>query len=1115
MMFLGLGAEIFDIFRGIGMWIINILYSWIASLHNLFMFLAKVQLFTGKNAALVTDIYERIQVILAVVMVFYVTLEFVKYIVNPDTFSDKEKGGGGLVKRILLVILLMAFTPRIFTMAYDLQERIISSEVIPKVLIGSNYTPDDYNNKGGAFARNLLQIFYEPYTYVDGKVEKKPDCSGALGIGSKECTCDGNLSPEEAVELNLSQLAKNGTMTEPGFCIGERTGKDIIFSDGTVKKNPNLIDVDWFLAIGLGLFVLWVLFNYCMEAGRVIIQFAFLQIIAPVPILSYIAPGKDGMFNKWVKQCVTTYLDLFIRLFIMYLVMMISQILLAFMGNENVELFTGFAGLSEGTRNWIIIFLLIGLLMFAMRAPKMVKELLPGGSNAASGDFGIGGKSAKERFKPVSRGVGAALGLGKGAASVASRSGKALANGVRGLGEAIKRKKQGEGFTRQAVNAYRDRRDRRKMAKDAKDEAAKKKREAEQQELEAYRAKNSDVGRLFDKKNELDKLNQENNRLKELSAKTNRTAAEETEFNKLRSNGVNRINAINAISNDIFKLESKIGTQKSMTDGERALYDLYNASKDYDAVRQKLSSMDRNSADYSKVEAELTKMADALSAAHNKYNNKQVGSLIDSRERLKDISGKINGISDDIRSDYANLTDLTKQYDSMADKNTEAAKQLNNRINKANEYGKLCKEEVECRNNIDKIQKDIAEINSPGFGSAMLENKVSEAKKSREAAVELYAQKKDEFTKAPKSVHGAVASGAVNVVSNAIGVVADTVTGVVNGVKNDDITKVYGNYRKDMDVWVAKREAKEEYVANFGEQSIGQKVTNYVQQKYNKFAKAHALPTTLYALNTEITERENESKDVKSASTAAQNVVSELSTTNKDAQDFIDKQKASQKVFGKSVEIMGERVAIDDISISEFKNRFLDDTAVMKSSVSRREQELANLKSQLYSVSKEERATLENQINNLESEINNDINKISQRERAVPDLLKKLGKIVQRMVFDGEMGVHTGVTDASIISGPDKMRKAFELLQRDAETMKMLSKNMDAVYYNMLLNLNVHTADFDTFDKLKDALEMAGVSLQTYEKDLADQISARKVAKERIELKEKLANAGSSNGGKK
>lgn len=397
--------------------IIAWVYNLISTFYNIFFYITKVTILSGSDDSLIMGIYERIQVILAVVMVFYVTLEFVKYIVNPDTFGDKEKGGGGLLKRILIVIVLMAFTPKIFGLAYDVQSRIINSDIIPKVMI-NNYTEAKHNGlmgNGGKFSRDLLSLFYKPFEGDNGQ----------LPTGK----CDDKRSAQQVVSDNLDALEEHGKMVNATYCIANAGGT--VIEDGQTHEHPYLISMGFggLLPLVIGCFMIWVLVNYCAEAGRVIIQFVFLQIIAPIPILSYIAPGKDGMFNKWLKQCVTTYIDLFIRLFIMYLVMMISQLLLQ-SGVSGVKFFDGFDKLAWDIKLWIILFLFVGLCLFAMKAPKMVKELLPGGSNAASGDFGIGGKAFKERFTPAGRVAGAVGGsLATGVAGSAHR----IYQGNRGL----------------------------------------------------------------------------------------------------------------------------------------------------------------------------------------------------------------------------------------------------------------------------------------------------------------------------------------------------------------------------------------------------------------------------------------------------------------------------------------------------------------------------------------------------------------------------------------------------------------------------------------------------------------------------------------------------------
>ena len=73
-------------------------------------------------------------------------------------------------------------------------------------------------------------------------------------------------------------------------------------------------------AVIVGGVIAYLLVLYCIDVGTRAVQLAFLQIIAPIPIIGYIAPKKDGIFQKWTKQCITTYLDLFIRTAIIYFI---------------------------------------------------------------------------------------------------------------------------------------------------------------------------------------------------------------------------------------------------------------------------------------------------------------------------------------------------------------------------------------------------------------------------------------------------------------------------------------------------------------------------------------------------------------------------------------------------------------------------------------------------------------------------------------------------------------------------------------------------------------------------------------------------------------------------
>ena len=50
-----------------------------------------------------------------------------------------------------------------------------------------------------------------------------------------------------------------------------------------------------------------------------------LQMMAPIPVMTYIDPksSKDGAFSSWLKTFVSTYIDIFIKLATVYLLLLL------------------------------------------------------------------------------------------------------------------------------------------------------------------------------------------------------------------------------------------------------------------------------------------------------------------------------------------------------------------------------------------------------------------------------------------------------------------------------------------------------------------------------------------------------------------------------------------------------------------------------------------------------------------------------------------------------------------------------------------------------------------------------------------------------------------------
>lgn len=422
--------------------ICNAIYSLISILFDVFYSLANIRILNARyevdgvwHDAPITIIYKRVTLLLGIIMVFYVTFQFIKYVLEPDTFSDKEKGGEKLVFKLIAVVVLMGTVPTIFDKAYDIQRLILNSHLIDKVLIG--HTDTEMSSFGKSMSASVFSLFY----YLDDVTSKDFDCKNGI-------TC------QETINMNISNLATTGSMPMITSGLGIE-----------VNDNKFAIHFDAWFAMGVGLFLCYILVLYVIDIGVRVAQLTYLQIIAPIPIISYLSPKKDGMFQKWVKQCVVTFLDVFIRLFIIYfMLLVISNINISSIG-ESIN-----ANVDETTKTWVYIALILGLLLFAQKAPKLIQELFPN-MGAAMGNFGLkpGDRMPALAAKAAAMGLGGASALARktiGRTAMAIKRNRSLKKAA-GVDDYKQKKKD----YRRAMRNTSATREEKKAAKDAKDKA--------------------------------------------------------------------------------------------------------------------------------------------------------------------------------------------------------------------------------------------------------------------------------------------------------------------------------------------------------------------------------------------------------------------------------------------------------------------------------------------------------------------------------------------------------------------------------------------------------------------------------------------------------------------
>ncbi len=316
------------------------------------------------TASPISQIYQRVTLLLGIIMVFYITFQFIKYLIEPDEVNDKEKGVEKLGMKLIVVVALMALVPNIFDMAYELQEEVLDSQLISAVITGTRNIDDQHF--GRRFSTSLLHKFYK----FDDRFAQRYSSNEENSIER----CDG-YPCNKFVRMVYSEFLTKGTLKYMKYGLADRSS-DRIDADF-------YIHFDAIFCLLVGVLILWMTIMYTLDTGTRVIQLVYLQVIAPIPIISYLSPKKDGMFQKWVKQCTTTYVDLFIRLSIIYFsILLIDNI------DKAIEAGTLLRGVSEDLKAYIYIVLVLGLIRFCQKAAKLIEELFPK-MGAASGSFGL------------------------------------------------------------------------------------------------------------------------------------------------------------------------------------------------------------------------------------------------------------------------------------------------------------------------------------------------------------------------------------------------------------------------------------------------------------------------------------------------------------------------------------------------------------------------------------------------------------------------------------------------------------------------------------------------------------------------------------------------------
>lgn len=432
-------------------------YALLGGMYQIFFNVAGAQLFENET---IKNFYGRVQLVIGVFMVFKVAVSILQGIMDPDKFMNPKEGFGNFITRVvialsLLTVLVPINIPNVesansfekyvnnngllFGTLYSLQDRLLSNNTLGRLILGTTDGAIDNTNTDTSgmteseiqaeklqssariFTSTILKGFLRINLLPEG-VRNSDDendqgnwyCGEHIGEDEKNTITvyrQLDVAPETLLDDAIVK-AKCDLNQSFGGMIG-----NFFNIRGDAKY---LFAFNWWpISMIVGIIFLVIMVGFTVDIAIRSIKLAILRLIAPIPVISYIEPksSKDGgMFSSWLKALTSTYLDLFLRLAIVYFVIFLIQDMIV--NGVVINEATGPVGIFS------VIFIWIGLFVFAKMAPKFIKDALGlKGSMTNIGLSGILGGAA------TFAGGGGLAGAGAGMLSAMNNAAEAAAQG--------------------------------------------------------------------------------------------------------------------------------------------------------------------------------------------------------------------------------------------------------------------------------------------------------------------------------------------------------------------------------------------------------------------------------------------------------------------------------------------------------------------------------------------------------------------------------------------------------------------------------------------------------------------------------------------------------------
>jgi len=407
----------------------KIVYGLIDNVYGLLLQLTRTSVF---DQDVIHSFATRVYALIGIFMFFKVSISLLTYLINPDEFANKEKGFGIIIRNVILALVILVIAPYVFNEAFEIQSMILEENTIMNLIfgtqtsdsgetdgtVGHNIAFDNYvNEAGGKIQFTIMYTFAQPnyeefahdktiadlnscrktyatdadnnYTFRKKAVikngnekvnanstsnfiyELNQDCFGIYDSETDTYDMGGTTKGQLWKAFNNEEVNAGIAYQNYAQGVAQQSFSLFFIEDAILAKTKDgryLINYKWGVSTIVGVAVLYFLIMFCIDVAIRSVKLGFLEMIAPIPIISYCDPksGKDGMFKKWIDMLWKTYIELFLRLFALYFGIYVISVVGTFR-----DVVTG-----DVVDDWLVnVFMIIGILIFVKKLPDILKEV--------------------------------------------------------------------------------------------------------------------------------------------------------------------------------------------------------------------------------------------------------------------------------------------------------------------------------------------------------------------------------------------------------------------------------------------------------------------------------------------------------------------------------------------------------------------------------------------------------------------------------------------------------------------------------------------------------------------------------------------------------------------